>query len=64
MTKPGLATDRMSDGWEETRLGGFFVACNFILRRRLHFSLPMNASSASSGNPAASSAMPDQPKRS
>jgi hypothetical protein len=26
--------------------------------------LPMNASSASSGNPAASSAMPDQPKRS
>ncbi len=29
MTRPGLATDRMSDGWEETRFGGFFVACDF-----------------------------------
>ncbi len=29
MTKPGMATDRMSDGWEETRFGGFFVACDF-----------------------------------
>jgi len=28
MTKSGLATDRMSDGWEETRFGGFFVACH------------------------------------
>jgi len=23
-----MATDRMSDGWEETRFGGFFVACH------------------------------------
>jgi len=23
-----MAADRMSDGWEETRLGGFFVACH------------------------------------
>ncbi len=29
MTRPGLATDKMSDGWEETRFGGFFVAYVF-----------------------------------
>jgi len=25
-----MATDRVLDGWEETRFGGFFVACGFI----------------------------------
>ena len=25
-----MATDRMLDGWEETRFGGFFVACKKV----------------------------------